>query len=88
MIGKINLWAQGIIIATIIGTVLQMVLPDNKNKKYIKVVIGIYVLLCIIQPLITQKINFEDFNFLMENLTLTNWKNINQAKKLYDWNEI
>lgn len=72
MIGKINLWAQGIIIATIIGTVLQMVLPDNKNKKYIKVVIGIYVLLCIIQPLITQKINFEDFNFLMENLTLTN----------------
>lgn len=35
MIGKINLWAQGIIIATIIGTVLQMVLPDNKNKKNI-----------------------------------------------------
>lgn len=72
MIGKINLWAQGIIIATIIGTVLQMVLPDNKNKKYIKVVIGIYVLLCIIQPFIAQKIDFDDFNYLMENLIITN----------------
>ena len=62
MISKINIWAQGIVIATIIATVIQLILPENKNKKYIKIVVGIYILFCIIHPVIGKSINLDDYN--------------------------
>ena len=62
MIESISVWARGIVIAVIVVTIIEMILPDNKNKKYIKVVIGIYILFCIINPVIGKSINFESFN--------------------------
>lgn len=50
MISVISSWAQTIIFAVIIGTVIQMIIPEGKNKKYIKIVIGVYVLFAIISP--------------------------------------
>ena len=47
-------WAGGIIIAVIIGTVIEMILPEGNSKKYIKMVIGIYVLFTIVSPIITK----------------------------------
>ncbi len=47
-------WAEGIIIAVIIGTVIEMILPEGNSKKYIKMVIGIYVLFTIVSPIITK----------------------------------
>ncbi len=72
MISKINIWAQGIIIAVIIGTIIQMILPENKNKKYIKVVIGIFILFSIIQPVIGNSINLNEYeldNYITANKT-------------------
>lgn len=54
MVSFINSWAQGIILAIIIATIIEIVLPDGKNKKYIKTIIGIYVLFSIIYPIITK----------------------------------
>lgn len=56
MVELINSWAQKIIIVIIICTILGMVLPEGKNKKYIKTVMGIYVVFTIISPIIS-KIN-------------------------------
>ena len=50
MINWISNWAQGIIVAVIIGTIIEMVLPEGNCKKYVKVVIGIYILFSIISP--------------------------------------
>ena len=47
-------WAGGIIIAVIIGTVIEMILPEGNSKKYIKMVIGIYVLFTIVSPIVTK----------------------------------
>lgn len=47
-------WAGGIIFAVIIGTIIEMLLPEGNSKKYIKVVIGIYVLFTIVSPIITK----------------------------------
>ena len=44
MISFISSWAQQIIFAVIIGIIIQMLLPEGKSKKYIKIVIGVYVL--------------------------------------------
>ena len=47
-------WAGGIIVAVIIGTIIEMILPEGNSKKYIKVVIGVYVLFTIVSPIITK----------------------------------
>ncbi len=53
MISNISSWAQQIIIAVVIATILEMILPKGNSRKYIKTVIGIYILYTIISPVIT-----------------------------------
>lgn len=67
MIKFISSWTGGIVVSVIISTLLEMILPEGKNKKYIKTVIGIYILFSIISPLIS-KINggFLDTNSLID----------------------
>lgn len=47
-------WLQGIMIAVIVSTLIEMILPSGNNKKYIKVVLGIYVVFNIITPVVNQ----------------------------------
>ena len=54
MIDWISDWAGSIIVAVIIGTIIEMILPDGNSKKYIKMVIGIYILFTIVSPVITK----------------------------------
>jgi len=53
MINNISSWAEQVIIAMIIATIIEMILPKGNSKKYIKMVIGIYILYTIISPVIT-----------------------------------
>ena len=54
MINWITNWAETIIIAVVIATIIEMILPEGNCKKYIKVVIGVYILFTIISPVITK----------------------------------
>ena len=47
-------WASGLIVAVIIATIIELVLPENKNKKYIKMVSGVFILFTIISPIIVK----------------------------------
>lgn len=69
MVSFISSWAQQIIFAVIIGTILQMLLPEGKNKKYIKIVIGVYVLFAVINPVIGKDVdlNLDKFNLSVNN---------------------
>ena len=58
MINFMSSWAEQIVLAVIIATIIEMILPKNKNKKYIQMVIGVYVLFNIISPVIKNKENF------------------------------
>lgn len=62
MIYNLSNWAKNIVIVTLIGTIIEMILPDTKNKKYIKVVIGIYILFNIISPFIGKSIDLNEYN--------------------------
>ena len=66
-------WVQGIIVAVIIVTIIEMILPNGNSKKYIKVVIGIYILFSIIVPIIN-KFNSTKFD-INEILDLEKYAN-------------
>lgn len=61
MIKFINSWAQGIVLAVIIATIIEIILPEGNNKKYVKTIIGIYILFAIVYPLLT-KISNKNIN--------------------------
>ena len=61
MVEWLNNWAQGIIVAVIIATIIEMILPNGSSKKYVKVVVGLYILFTIISPAI-KKFTSKDFN--------------------------
>lgn len=59
MIEFISSWAQQIIVAVIVATIIEMVLPKGNNKKYIKSIIGVYILFTILSPIITKVVGGE-----------------------------
>ena len=54
MISWLENWAEGIIIAVIIGTIIEMIIPEGNNKKYVRTIIGAYIMFSIISPVITK----------------------------------
>lgn len=67
MISFMSSWAEQIILAIIIVTIIELILPQNKNKKYIQMVLGIYVLFNIISPIINNKDSFSIEKYNIEN---------------------
>lgn len=61
MVNVINSWAKGIILAVIISAIIEIILPEGNNKKYVKTIIGIYILFVMVHPLIT-KISNKNIN--------------------------
>lgn len=72
LIAFINSWVQGIILAVILATIIEIILPEGNNKKYVKTIIGIYIMFVIVQPLISKMLN-KDVNIesIMQNTTST-----------------
>ena len=86
MISWFNGWAKGIVLAVVIVTILEMILPDTKNKKYIKIVMGVYVTFTIISPIISKLTGnnftidvskYDSFNNSNNVQSVNNIKNIN-----------
>ncbi len=64
MIENLSIWAEQIIVAVIIATLIEMILPNGNNKKYIKAVIGVYLLFTIISPIFGKKnFNFNEIDY-------------------------
>ncbi len=63
MINLISNWAGELIVALVVTTIIEMLLPENKVKKYVKTVIGVYIMFCIISPFI----NKQEFLNIFEN---------------------
>lgn len=70
MINFLSSWAEQIVLAVIIATLFELILPKNKNKKYIQMVIGIYVLFNIMSPILEteQVFSFDEYNIEKDNV--------------------
>ena len=75
-------WAEQIVLAVIIATIIEMILPNGSCKKYIKVVIGVYILFSIISPVIS-KITGKGFN-ISEELNLEEFYTEVDSKAIYN----
>lgn len=83
MIELLSSWAKNIILAVIIISILEMILPNNKTKKYVKMVMGIYLLFNIISPIVKNKdiLDISEFNlnnFQSEYTSSTVEEEVNQ----------
>ena len=77
MIKFLSSWAKSIGLAIVIVSILEMILPNNNTKKYIKMVMGTYVLFCIISPFLQNKIDLNDFK-LEEYVQSSSTAQVNQ----------
>ncbi len=55
MINFLRTWIEGVAIAVIIASIFEMLLPKGNIKKYVKIVLGIYVVFSIISPFVNSK---------------------------------
>lgn len=96
MIDAISLWIKQIVLVVMFTTFVDFLIPENKFLKYIKVFLGLLVMLAIINPLlqIFQKdihstaitLAFEDFvdkNTIKYNANIMNKKNNELAINKY-----
>lgn len=62
MIESISKWASELVVALIVTTLIEMLLPENKIKKYVKTLIGVYIVFCIISPFVDESkvLSFEN----------------------------
>ncbi len=82
MINFLSSWVKNLCLALIVVSILEMLLPNNKTKKYVKMVMGLYILFSIIEPFIENsnelKFNVEDLYNQYSVETSAESENVNQ----------
>ena len=82
MIEFFSSWAEQIVLAVIIATIIELILPNNKSKKYIQMVIGVYILFNILSPVIQNKdllTSIDEYNIEQYNNTTNSQYVIDQS---------
>ena len=80
MIEFLSSWVKNLGIIIVIVSILEMLLPNNKTKKYIKIVFGLFIILNIISPLIKERqvFSIENFDFDDFSNSIESSNNINE----------
>ena len=81
MIEFLSAWAKSIGLAIIIISILEMLLPNNKTKKYVRMVFGIYIIFNIISPFIKNKdiLDVSTYDFHEYSNYITNQSSMNES---------
>ena len=89
MIDFLHKWIEQIAVAVIIISIFEMIIPNGKIKKYVKVVLGLFVIFNIISPFINEsvfkKINMEEIleDFSSANQTISTSSSNDKIEELY-----
>ncbi len=91
MIEVLSSWTKGLGVTIVIVSILEMLLPNNKTKKYIRMVLGVFVIFNIISPLIQNKdkldlsnLDIEDYTTVETTSTVTQTSMDERINKLYE----
>jgi len=91
MIYFLTKWIEQIALSVILVSIFELILPKGNLKKYIKVVLGIYLIFCIISPFVNnielfdlKNINLEKYTKNTKKTNLVAEKNMNnRLQQLY-----
>ncbi len=91
MIEFLSSWTKGLGVTIVVVSILEMLLPNNKTKKYIRMVLGVFVIFNIISPLIQNKdkldlsnLDIEDYTTVQTTSTVTQTSMDERINKLYE----
>ena len=85
-------WAKSLGLAIIVISILEMLLPNNKTKKYVRMVFGLYIIFNILSPFIRNKdildVNSYDLNEYIDHYTTSQTNETqnsvnNQVEEIY-----
>lgn len=82
MIGFLRSWCEGITISIFVTIIIEMLVPTGNIKKYVRVIIGIYIVFVILNPIVSniKNIDIEEFlsatNIETEEVSSNNRRNI------------
>lgn len=81
MIEFLSSWAKSLGLAIIVISILEMILPNNKTKKYVRMVFGLYIMFNIISPFIQNKdiLDVSTYDFNEYSNYITNQSSMNQS---------
>lgn len=81
MISFLSNWIEQIAISVILVSIFELILPNGNLKKYIKVVLGIYIIFCLISPFVNSSNLYDigdiDLEQYIENIS-SNETTVNQ----------
>lgn len=82
MIGFLRSWCEGITISIFVTLIIEMLVPSGNINKYVRVIIGIYIVFVILNPIVSNinNIDIEEFfnvtNIETEEVFSSNRRNI------------
>ncbi len=81
MIDFLSTWAKSLGLSIIVISILEMILPNNKTKKYVRMIFGIYIIFNIISPFIKNKdiLDVSTYDFNEYGNYTTNQSNLNES---------
>ncbi|MEJ8776500.1 stage III sporulation protein AF [Pseudogracilibacillus sp. ICA-222130] len=88
-------WVTQIIIFIFIGTIIQILLPENQFRKYVEIVLGLFLLLIFLQPIVSlMNISLDVSWQKMEQILIPEnveenigWNGLESERDAYIWNE-
>lgn len=81
MIDFLSTWAKSLGLSIIVISILEMILPNNKTKKYVRMIFAIYIIFNIISPFIKNKdiLDVSTYDFNEYGNYTTNQSNLNES---------
>lgn len=64
MTGFLRSWCEGITISIFVTIIIEMLVPAGNIKKYVRVIIGIYIVFVILNPIVSNINNIDIEEFL------------------------
>ena len=52
MIDSITVWVKGIVFVVLFASFLELLLPSNSMQRFVRVIMGLFIMLTILQPVI------------------------------------
>jgi len=90
MIEFMSSWVKGLGLAIVVVSILEMLLPNNKTKKYIRMLMGIYILFTMISPFVSNQeifhannLNIEEYMTTQTSTTINQSSMDERIKELY-----